>query len=165
MSFIHRSKSKYWPASRVAIANPAKYPCWSNTLVSQRDKRMVMDFCQYRRRSISCGWYSFSRRVISFPVTPEWCWLLTVDGWLLRVNSQPSTVNSNLLFGLTDLILDAILGASYSGVLSSDDYSAYNGYPVKAQQKCLAHLHCNCWRANIEPFNPCSTIFGRPPHR
>ena len=36
--------------------------------------------------------------------------------------------------------LDAILGSSYSGVLSSDDYSAYNGYPVKAQQKCLAHL-------------------------
>ena len=59
--------------------------------------------------------------------------------------------------------LDAILGASYSGVQSSDDYSAYNGYPVKAQQKCLAHLHCNCWRGNIEPFNPCSTIFGMPP--
>jgi transposase len=36
--------------------------------------------------------------------------------------------------------LDAILGSSYEGVLSSDDYSAYNGYPVKAQQKCLAHL-------------------------
>jgi transposase len=36
--------------------------------------------------------------------------------------------------------LDAILGSSYSGVLSSDDYSAYNGYPVKAKQKCLAHL-------------------------
>ncbi len=29
--------------------------------------------------------------------------------------------------------LDAILGASYSGVLSSDDYSADNGYPVKAR--------------------------------
>jgi len=28
----------------------------------------------------------------------------------------------------------------FDGVLSSDDYSAYNGYPVKAQQKCLAHL-------------------------
>ena len=31
--------------------------------------------------------------------------------------------------------LDAILGSSssYSGVLSSDDYSAYHGYPVKAR--------------------------------
>ncbi len=32
------------------------------------------------------------------------------------------------------------LGEEFDGVLSSDDYSAYNGYPVKAQQKCLAHL-------------------------
>jgi transposase len=29
---------------------------------------------------------------------------------------------------------------SYSGVVSSDDYSVYNGYDVQAQQKCLAHL-------------------------
>lgn len=36
--------------------------------------------------------------------------------------------------------LESILGSSYEGVLSSDDYSAYNGYDVKAQQKCLAHL-------------------------
>ncbi|BAZ29660.1 transposase IS66 (plasmid) [Cylindrospermum sp. NIES-4074] len=36
--------------------------------------------------------------------------------------------------------LESLLGSSYEGVLSSDDYSAYNGYPVKAQQKCLAHL-------------------------
>ena len=32
------------------------------------------------------------------------------------------------------------LGTEYAGVLSSDDYSVYNGYPVKAQQKCLSHL-------------------------
>jgi transposase len=32
------------------------------------------------------------------------------------------------------------LGSSYQGVLITDDYSVYNGYPVKAQQKCLAHL-------------------------
>ncbi len=36
--------------------------------------------------------------------------------------------------------LESILGLSYKGVLSSDDYSAYNGYAVKAQQKCQAHL-------------------------
>lgn len=33
-----------------------------------------------------------------------------------------------------------ILGSNYNGVLSSDDYNVYNGYDVKAQQKCLAHL-------------------------
>ena len=36
--------------------------------------------------------------------------------------------------------LEAQLGTEYAGVLSSDDYSVYNGYPVVAQQKCLAHL-------------------------
>lgn len=29
---------------------------------------------------------------------------------------------------------------SFGGVISTDDYSVYNGYPVQAQQKCLAHL-------------------------
>jgi transposase len=32
------------------------------------------------------------------------------------------------------------LGESFDGVISSDDYSVYNGYKAKAQQKCLAHL-------------------------
>ena len=36
--------------------------------------------------------------------------------------------------------LIAVLGSEYSGVISSDDLSVYNGYPVAAQQKCLAHL-------------------------
>lgn len=36
--------------------------------------------------------------------------------------------------------LETLLGKSFTGVLSSDDYSVYNGYPVRAQQKCLAHL-------------------------
>jgi transposase len=36
--------------------------------------------------------------------------------------------------------LETILGLSYNGVLSSDDYCVSNGYHVKAQQKCLAHL-------------------------
>ncbi|MGB8698488.1 MAG: IS66 family transposase [Thermosynechococcaceae cyanobacterium] len=36
--------------------------------------------------------------------------------------------------------LETLLGRSFAGVLSSDDFSVYNGYPVRAQQKCLAHL-------------------------
>ncbi|WP_266888917.1 hypothetical protein [Trichormus azollae] len=32
------------------------------------------------------------------------------------------------------------MGSSYSGVLSSDHFTAYKGYPVTAQQKCHAHL-------------------------
>jgi transposase len=36
--------------------------------------------------------------------------------------------------------LENLLGTEYSGVISSDDYSVYNGYTVVAQQKCLAHL-------------------------
>lgn len=36
--------------------------------------------------------------------------------------------------------LEQILGTEYRGVLSSDDFSVYNGYRAAAQQKCLAHL-------------------------
>lgn len=36
--------------------------------------------------------------------------------------------------------LKAMLGETFDGVLSSDDFSVYNGYEVTAQQKCLAHL-------------------------
>jgi transposase len=36
--------------------------------------------------------------------------------------------------------LEYLLGKSFPGVLISDDFSVYNGYPVSAQQKCLAHL-------------------------
>ena len=38
------------------------------------------------------------------------------------------------------------LGAKYPGVIISDDFSVYNGYPVAAQQKCQAHLRRHCQR-------------------
>jgi transposase len=36
--------------------------------------------------------------------------------------------------------LETMLGNEFAGVLSSDDFSVYNGCQVAAQQKCLAHL-------------------------
>lgn len=36
--------------------------------------------------------------------------------------------------------LETMLGSEFAGVLSSDDFSVYNGCQVGAQQKCLAHL-------------------------
>ena len=67
--------------------------------------------------------------------------------WLVKGIKEWLWIFANTDFGLfyaadtrSRAELDAILGLSYEGVLSSDDYSAYNGYPVKAQQKCLAHL-------------------------
>jgi transposase len=36
--------------------------------------------------------------------------------------------------------LEQILGCEYRGVLSSDDYSVYNGYCAAFEPKCLAHL-------------------------
>ena len=36
--------------------------------------------------------------------------------------------------------LETLLGTKYCGVVSSDDFSVYNGYPATAQQKCLAHM-------------------------
>ncbi|MEO3703489.1 hypothetical protein [Trichormus azollae] len=32
------------------------------------------------------------------------------------------------------------MGYSYSGVLSCDDFTTYNGDPLKAKHKCQAHL-------------------------
>jgi transposase len=47
--------------------------------------------------------------------------------------------------------LALILGGNYDGVVSSDDYSVYNGYEVKAQQKCLAHLRRHFKRLMVLP--------------
>jgi transposase len=38
------------------------------------------------------------------------------------------------------------VGEQYSGVIISDDFSAYNGYDVNSQQKCLAHLRRHAQR-------------------
>jgi transposase len=42
--------------------------------------------------------------------------------------------------------LEEQLGAKYSGIIISDDFSVYNGYRVLAQQKCQAHLRRHCQR-------------------
>lgn len=60
----------------------------------------------------------------------EWLWIFAnIDFALFHAADTRSRAE-----------LESILGWSYEGVLSSDDFSAYNGYPVKAQQKCQAHL-------------------------
>ena len=60
----------------------------------------------------------------------EWLWVIAnTDFCLFQAADTRSRVE-----------LEAILGTEYRGVLSSDDYSVYNGYNVKQQQKCLAHL-------------------------
>ena len=38
------------------------------------------------------------------------------------------------------------LGAEYPGIIISDDFNVYNGYDVKSQQKCLAHLRRHAQR-------------------
>ena len=60
----------------------------------------------------------------------EWLWVFTnKDFCLFRAADTRSRQE-----------LELQLGSQYSGVISSDDLSVYNGYPVAAQQKCLAHL-------------------------
>ena len=60
----------------------------------------------------------------------EWLWVIAnTDFCLFQATDTRSRAE-----------LEAILGTEYSGVISSDDYSVYNGYNVKQQQKCLAHL-------------------------
>lgn len=60
----------------------------------------------------------------------EWMWVATGVGFcLFHAGDTRSRAE-----------LEVILGQSFAGVLSSDDFSVYNGYAVSAQQKCLAHL-------------------------
>lgn len=60
----------------------------------------------------------------------EWLWVITREHLCVF---HPGDTRSR-----AELV--AQLGESFDGVLSSDDYSVYNGYPAMGQQKCLAHL-------------------------
>jgi len=60
----------------------------------------------------------------------EWLWVTTGQSFCLF---HPGDTRSR-----AELVTQ--LGESFGGVLSTDDYSVYNGYSAQAQQKCLAHL-------------------------
>lgn len=60
----------------------------------------------------------------------EWLWVVAhKDFCLFRAADTRSRTE-----------LESLLGVEYDGVLSSDDFSVYNGYRAAAQQKCLAHM-------------------------
>lgn len=60
----------------------------------------------------------------------EWMWVISSEKYsLFHAGDTRSRAK-----------LEYLLGQSFSGVLSSDDFSVYNSYRVVAQQKCLAHL-------------------------
>jgi transposase len=66
----------------------------------------------------------------------EWLWVFAnPDFCLFRAGDTRSRQE-----------LEEQLGAKYSGIIISDDFSVYNGYPVVAQQKCQAHLRRHCQR-------------------
>lgn len=60
----------------------------------------------------------------------EWMWSFSGPGYALFRGADTRS----------RLELVAVLGESFEGVLSSDDFSVYNGYTAQNQQKCLAHL-------------------------
>uniref|UniRef100_UPI001D235987 IS66 family transposase n=1 Tax=Nostoc sp. LPT TaxID=2815387 RepID=UPI001D235987 len=60
----------------------------------------------------------------------EWLWVVANSDFCLFTAADTRSRTE----------LEAILGTKYTGVLSSDDFSVYNGYQAVAQQKCLAHL-------------------------
>ena len=62
--------------------------------------------------------------------TKEWLWVVANSEFCLFTAADTRSRAE----------LEAILGTQYQGVISSDDYSVYNGYQAFAQQKCLAHL-------------------------
>ena len=67
-----------------------------------------------------------------------WC-VMGVKEWLWTASGE-----GFCLFHAADtrgrVELETMLGTEFAGVLSSDDFSVYNGCQVQAQQKCLAHL-------------------------
>jgi transposase len=67
-----------------------------------------------------------------------WC-VMGVKEWLWTASGE-----GFCLFHAADtrgrVELETMLGTEFAGVLSSDDFSVYNGCQVSAQQKCLAHL-------------------------
>ncbi len=67
-----------------------------------------------------------------------WC-VMGVKEWLWTASGK-----GFCLFHAADtrgrVELETMLGTEFAGVLSSDDFSVYNGCQVQAQQKCLAHL-------------------------
>ena len=60
----------------------------------------------------------------------EWLWTASGEGFCLFHAADTR--------GRVEL--ETMLGTEFAGVLSSDDFSVYNGCHVAAQQKCLAHL-------------------------
>jgi transposase len=67
-----------------------------------------------------------------------WC-VMGVKEWLWTASGE-----GFCLFHAADtrgrVELETMLGKEFAGVLSSDDFSVYNGGNICAQQKCLAHL-------------------------
>jgi transposase len=67
-----------------------------------------------------------------------WC-VMGVKEWLWTASGE-----GFCLFHAADtrgrVELETMLGKEFAGVLSSDDFSVYNGCQTTAQQKCLAHL-------------------------
>ena len=60
----------------------------------------------------------------------EWLWTASIEGFCLFHAADTR--------GRVEL--ETMLGTEFAGVLSSDDFSVYNGGNIAAQQKCLAHL-------------------------
>ncbi|MCC3532342.1 MAG: transposase [Microcoleus sp. PH2017_22_RUC_O_B] len=85
----------------------------------------------------SCGNGHHYKLSVHVDETP-WC-VKGVKEWLWTATGQ-----NFCLFHAADTRsraeLETMLGKEFAGVLSSDDFSVYNGVIVGAQQKCLAHL-------------------------
>jgi len=80
-----------------------------------------------------------------------WC-VMGVKEWLWTASGE-----GFCLFHAADtrgrVELETMLGKEFAGVLSSDDFSVYNGVKVAAQQKCLAHLRRHFKKVLVLPGN------------
>jgi len=80
----------------------------------------------------------------------EWLWVSAEESFVCFMQGIPAPVS-----------LDQQLGFEFDGIISSDDFSVYNGYPAGSQQKCLAHLRRHfkkvaSWVLTTQPWDKSS---------
>lgn len=82
-------------------------------------------------------WITSSNPALHIDETP---WLVKgVKEWLwVFANPQFCWFRASDTRGRVEI--EEQIGTEYPGVIISDDFNVYNGYKVKSQQKCLAHL-------------------------
>jgi len=120
----------------------------TNTRVYEAVEPTVTKLREWVQDQPTCMWM---KRLASTGVK-EWLWVSAEEVLSVSCRGYPlRVVRSTVRF-------------EFDGIISSDDFSVYNGYPAGSQQKCLAHLrrHFKKWpswvMATTQPWDKLDLI-------